>query len=138
MSLGTMARHDLVVAKQIQQIHKFTGMAIGGDLCENCAYTLWRQGGRAPTRRRRGLVAGLSYKRDDLATLPRSFGRSQDVFFWGRLRDLNVGQPVSQSNTQPTQATKSLVLPLVPAARVLWVSDAQCITKASPVSGERG
>ena len=93
-----MARHDLVVAKQIQQIHKFTGMAIGGDLCENCAYTLWRQGGRAPTRRRRGLVARrLSHKRDDLATLPRSFGRSQNAFFWGRLRDLNVGQPVSQS-----------------------------------------
>ena len=75
MSLGTMARHELVVAKQIEKIHKFTGMAIGGDLCEKCAYTLWRQGGRAPTRRRRGIVARrLSHKRDDLATLPRSFG----------------------------------------------------------------
>ena len=103
MSLGTMARHELVVAKQIQQIHKFTGMAIGGDLCENCAYTLWRQGGRAPTRRRRGLVARrFSHKRDDLATLPRSVGRSQHAFL--RLRYAFWGRCFRSPATQPTHS----------------------------------
>ena len=127
MSLGTMARHELVVAKQIQQIHKFTGMAIGGDLCENCAYTLWRQGGRAPTRRRRSLVARrLSHKRHDLATLPRSVGRSQHAFLRLRLRVLSLGPLFRSPATQPTQLHSqkiSCAQPLVPALRVLWVSD---------------
>ena len=113
--MGTMARHELVVAKQIEKIHKFTGMAIGGDLCEKCAYTLWRQGCRAPRRRRRGLVARrLSHKRDDLATLPRYFG-PLSMHFCGCVYAFLAWGRCFAVQPQPAQlqccytATKSLV-----------------------------